>query len=405
MGFTAADRRHIDVRSTDRVTRPLDGALEAEATFPIVLFSNSVVMGGMEEHVIQLARGLKARGFPVAVMCSGHDGIREMRDALTASGVDVHLLATQRATPLTAVTRVVALSRVLRRYQSGLLHLHFTGHTGGDLATLAAHLAGLRAVVRSVHLPPVTRVRWRDRVVVRLRDRQLSKIICVSEQTRREHLAVLGRDERRCVVVHNGVDLARFNPDVPPANVGAEFGIDPAAPIVGTVARLGEARKGIADFISAAAIVAQRRPDVRFLIVGEGSLRPQLETQAQAVGLGPKMVFAGHRSDVPQLLAAMAVFASPSHYEACQYNLLEAMAVGRPVVTTPTGVAPEVVADGHSGRLVPIADSAAMANAIVGVLADPDASAMGRRAREVIAAHYSVDAMVDGIVRIYRDVA
>jgi len=404
MGSTAAER-HVDVRSTARVTRPRDGALEAEATFPIVLFSNSVVMGGMEEHVIQLARGLKARGFPVAVMCSGHDGIRDMRDALTESGVDVHLLATQRATPFTAVTRVVALSRVLRRYHGGLLHLHFTGHTGGDLATLAARLAGLRAVVRSVHLPPEARAPWRDRVVVRLRDRQLSKIICVSEQTRREHLALLGRDERRCVVVHNGVDLERFNPDVPPVNVRAEFGIDAAAPIVGTVARLGEARKGIADLISAAAIVAQRRPDVRFLIVGEGSLRPQLEAQAHAVGLGPKIVFAGHRSDVPQLLAAMAVFASPSLYEACQYNLLEAMAEGRPVVTTPTGVAPEVVADGRSGRLVPIADSAAMANAIVGVLADPDASAMGRRAREVIAAHYSVDAMVDGIVGIYRDVA
>jgi hypothetical protein len=64
MGSTAAER-HVDVRSTARVTRPRDGALEAEATFPIVLFSNSVVMGGMEEHVIQLARGLKARGFPV----------------------------------------------------------------------------------------------------------------------------------------------------------------------------------------------------------------------------------------------------------------------------------------------------------------------------------------------------
>lgn len=402
---SAAAERQIRAHPTARVTRTPDDALTAESAFPIVLFSNSVVMGGMEEHVIQLARGLKARGFPVAVMCSGHDGIRQMRDALTESGVDVHLLASLRATPLTAVTRVVALSRVLRRYQGGLLHLHFTGHTGGDLATLAARLAGLRAVVRSVHLPPVAPLRWRDRVVVRLRDRQLSKIICVSEQTRREHLALLGRDERRCVVVHNGVDLGRFNPAVPPADVQAEFGIDPAAPIVGTVARLGEARKGIADLISTTALVAQRRPDVRFLIVGDGSLRPQLEAQARAVGVGSKMVFAGHRSDVPQLLAAMAVFASPSLYEACQYNLLEAMAMGRPVVTTPTGVAPEVVADGKSGRLVPIADSAAMANAIVGVLADPaSASEMGRRAREVIAAHFSVDAMIDGIVRIYREV-
>ena len=392
---------------SDAIVRPKDGTdLVALGTVPVVLFTNSMVMGGMEEHVLQLGRGLRERGHRVAVICGSEDAIKPLREALVAADVDVHALISRRASPIGAVPRIAELARIMRAYRHGILHLHFTGHRGGDLAAIAARVAGLSAVVRSVHLPPVEPASRRERALVRIRDRQLARIICVSEQTKREHLDVLGRDPKKCVVVHNGVDLVRFSPDVSPVDVRAEFGFDPAAPIVGTVARLGEARKGIDRFVAAAAIVAERRADARFLIVGEGDLRPELERQARALGVAPKIVFTGHRGDVPALLRAMRVFASPSIYEACQYNLLEAMAAGLPCVSTPTGVAPEVIRDGTTGRLVPIGDSAALAGAIVELIDEPArASVMGRGARELIAKRFSVDAMLEGIVRVYREVA
>jgi glycosyltransferase involved in cell wall biosynthesis len=403
-----AARQPLGERSNDRVSHVAAPSLErAGLAFPVVLFTNSTVMGGMEEHVLQLGRGLVARGFTVAVICSRHDAIRPLREGLAAAGVDVFALTHRQASPLTMLPRVVALARILRRYPGSVLHMHFTGHTGGDLLTIAARTAGVRAIVRSVHLPPVQAqaVTERDRFTVRLRDRQLARIICVSDQTRREHLRILGRDAQKCVVVHNGVDLLRFAPDVAPVDVRTEFGFESGAPIIGTVARLGEARKGIDHFLNAAAVVARRYPATRYLVVGEGPLRPALERQAAALGLGRKVAFTGHRTDVPALLAAMTIFASPSLWEACQYNLLEAMATARPVVSTPTGVAPEVVIAGGTGALVPISDSEALAAALLEMLADPErAREMGRRGRDLIESRFSVEAMLDGIVGVYRGV-
>jgi len=394
-------------RLSDRPARAVAPSRErAEVAFPVVLFTNSTVMGGMEEHVLQLGRGLVARGFPVAVICSWHEAIRPLREALAAAGVDVFALTHRRASPLGMLPRVVTLARILRRYPGSVLHLHFTGHTGGDLLTVAARLAGVRAIMRSVHLPPVQAVTERDRRAVRFRDRQLARIICVSDQTRSEHLRILGRDAEKCVVVHNGVDLQRFTPSVAPVDVRAEFGFDPDAMIIGTVSRLGEVRKGIDHFLNAAAAVARHHPSARFLIVGEGPMRPELERQADALGIASKVVFTGHRTDVPALLAAMTIFASPSLWEACQYNLLEAMAMARPVVSTPTGVAPEVVIAGSTGTLVPIGDSRALAEALLDMLANPERSrAIGKRGREVIEARFSVDAMLDGIIGVYREIA
>jgi glycosyltransferase involved in cell wall biosynthesis len=376
------------------------------APFPVVLFTNSMVMGGMEEHILQLSRGLRARGFPVAVICSRHDAIRPLRDALLAAGVQVHALTSGRASLLGALPRTLSLARIFRRYRRGILHLHFTGHQGGDIATFAAVLSGMRAVVRTAHMPPVAPVTARTRRLVGIRDRWLSRLICVSNATLRAHLELLDRDPRKCVVVRNGVDLERFNPGVVPVDVRAEFGIDPAAPLVGTVSRLGEHRKGIHVFVAAAAVVAAWCPPARFLIVGEGPLRAELEAQAGSLGIGRNLVFAGQRDDIPGLLAAMSVFVVPSLYESGPYTLLEAMATGRPVVSTPTGLVTEAVDDGVSGRLVPIGDSDALARAIIEVLDDPArATAMAARGREAVADRFSVESMIDGIVRVYRDVA
>lgn len=328
-----------------------------------------------------------------------------MREGLESAGVEVHALTAGRASLLGAIPRTLSLARILRRYRGGVLHLHFTGYEGGDLVTLAAAFAGIRAVVRTAHMPPIGPITAWARTLVRARDRALARIICVSSETFRAHLDLLGRDPRKCVVIPNGVDLERFHPGVTPVDVRAEFGIDPAAPIVGTVSRLGEKRKGVHVFIAAAAIVAARLPSARFLIVGDGPLRAELQRQAATLGIAKNVVFAGQRNDVPQLLAAMRVFVVPSLYESGPYTLLEALATARPVVSTPTGLATEVIRDGVSGQLVAIDDSLSLAQAVLDMLADPARSAaMAERGREAVARGFSVESMIDGIVRVYRDV-
>jgi glycogen synthase len=373
---------------------------------PVVLFTNSMIMGGMEEHVLQLGRGFVERGIRVAVICSPYEEIRPLRDQLRAAGVEVHSLPDRGRGPMGALRRFQALVQTLRRYPRCVLHMHFTGYRGGDLVVVAARLAGASRIIRSVHLPPVSPVPRIDRAGITWRDRLLSRVICVSRPTRQAHLDELGRDPRKCVVVHNGIDLDRFSPSIAGDGVRAEFGLAESTPLVGTVSRLGEERKGVRYFVEAAAQIAAAHPDARFLIVGDGYLRPALEAQAQSLGIAERIIFTGERQDVARLLAALDVFVIPSLYEACQYSLLEAMAMGKPVVATPAGVAPDVVLNHETGLLVPLADGAAIARAVTELLEDQALAAhVGGRARALMAGDFSVAAMLDNIARVYDEAA
>jgi glycosyltransferase involved in cell wall biosynthesis len=360
----------------------------------------------MEEHLLLLGRGLIRNGYAVATICPPNAETQPLRAALSAAGAQVHPVAERQTSRFGAAVRLRSLVRTLRQYPGCILHLHLTGHTGGGLVQLAGRLAGVRAIVRTEHLPPVLPIPARDRFVGRLRDRFLDRVICVSNQTRQDHLDRLGRDARKCTVVPNCVDLDRFSPAVRGDDVRAEFGVDDDAPIVGTVSRLGERRKGMHHFLEMAASVVARHPAARFLIVGDGELRPSLERQAADLGIGAQVVFAGARTDVPRLLAAMSIFVMPSLYEGGPYTVLEAMAMVKPVIATPVGLVPDVIRDHKTGLLVPVADSAALTRAALELLDDQVlADCLARRGREVVVAEFSLDAMIDGVTRIYREVA
>ncbi len=369
---------------------------------PVVLFPNSSGMGGMEAHLMQLARGLRERGIQVAAICEPRADTQPMRDGLREAGAEVHELG-GRTTAGGVRHRIGALVDVLKRYPGCVVHLHYGGYGGGELVQLAARISGARAVVRTEHVPPVPPITRKGRLLVHLRDRFLSQVICVSEQNRQEHLAALHRDPEHVMVVHNGVDLARFAPSVSGAGVHAEFGFLEGAPILGTIARLVERRKGLNYFIEMAAQVHAARPDVRFLLVGDGDLRPELEAQSRSLGLQDVLVFTGARTDVPRLYAALSVFAMPSLYEGCQYSLLEAMAMAKPVVSTAAGVAPIVIRDGETGVMVPFEDAAALAQGTLKLVNDPSlAQRLGAAGRQVIVERFSLDAMVDELVGVYK---
>jgi glycosyltransferase involved in cell wall biosynthesis len=375
----------------------------------VALFTNSTIMGGMEEHVLQLGRGLAARGVRVGVICSDRPAIEPLRGGLLAGGVEVHALAESGGSPGGVARRLADLVNTFRSYPRCVLHLHSTGYRGADLVVLAARLAGARGVVRTMHLPPVEPVPNFDRLITPIRDTLVQRIICVAEQNRSEHIRLLGRDPRRCVVVHNGIDFARFtapNPD-DVDRVRREFGLDAGTPVVGTVSRLGEHRKGMSYFVEMAAHVVASVPTTRFLIVGEGELRADLERQASILGVADRIIFTGARQDVPRLLAVMRVFVNPSLWEAGPYTVLEAAALHVPVVSTPVGFVPEIILqDGCEGRMVPLGDSDALARAVVEVLSDSSAATrMAQMAYARIAEEFSVERMVDRLVEVYREVA
>jgi len=305
---------------------------------------------------------------------------------------------------VTAVAQQAKFARHLRR--RGIQIVHAYSFYGNVFAVPPARLAGTPAVIASIrdlglYLTPMQRLVQRH--VCRLADR-----VVVNAQAVKDWLVGEGYDPGKIVVIHNGVDLSRFSAPHEPGRIATELGLPPHTPLVAVVSRLTR-MKGLEQFIEAAAIVARQFPEPRFLIVGEppphdAAYLDQLKSLARRLHIADRVIFTGLRSDVPALLASVAVAAMPSLNEALSNALLEAMAAGAPVVATRVGGTPEALVDGETGLLVPPADVAALAVAIARLLGAPLLAArLGQAARQVIEDRFSIARMTMDTQLLYRE--
>ena len=204
-------------------------------------------------------------------------------------------------------------------------------------------------------------------------------------------------------LIPNGIDLGRFTPRPPSASLRAALGVPPSAPIVASVGRFVEV-KGYRYLLEAAAQVARARAGVHWILVGDGELRGELEAHARSLGLAPQVHFTGWRDDIPDVLALCDVFVLPSLREAFGRVLVEAMAMGRPVVATTGGGVPDVVVDGETGLLVDPAASAPLAAAVQTLLENPGrAGHLGAAGRRRAQSTFSLTAHVDAVERAYAE--
>lgn len=200
--------------------------------------------------------------------------------------------------------------------------------------------------------------------------------------------------------LHHGIDLEGAAATPPPTGVREELGIDPGAPVVGTVANF-KPHKGHENLMRAAVRVAQARPDVRFVLVGHGPRDALLREEARRLGLSDVVVFAGFREDALRIMRIFDVVAVPSVHEGLPLSLLEAMALGCPPVATRVGGVGAVIEDGVSGFIVEPDDPGALADRISAVLADVDLRVrLGASARQSASA-FDVRVAVRHIEDVY----
>jgi glycosyltransferase involved in cell wall biosynthesis len=213
-----------------------------------------------------------------------------------------------------------------------------------------------------------------------------------------------GVPDVRTVTVHEGIDLGRVEA-APPAKLHEELFLPHGAPLVGNVAALVP-HKGQKHLIEAAAIVVRQVPDARFVIAGEGELRPSLERQIKEHRLEKHVFLAGFRPDILSLHKAFDIFVMSSITEGLGTSLLDAMAASKPIVATDTGGIPEVVAHESTGLIVPPRDHEAMAAALVKLLKDPAlAKRMGSAGFARVRQQFSAVKMLKETLRVYERVA
>ncbi|MBI1318277.1 MAG: glycosyltransferase [Candidatus Hydrogenedens sp.] len=232
---------------------------------------------------------------------------------------------------------------------------------------------------------------------------RFDRVYTVSQDMKRKIMQGPTREER-IRVIHTGIDLSQFDHTRPRAEVRAEFGFGDDALVVGTVSRL-YIEKGHRHLLEAAAALRDSVPQLRLLIVGTGDQREPLERQAEALGIRDRVVFTGFYEHLPDALSAMDIFAQPSvDHEGFPTAVLEAQGAGKPVVASDIGGTHETMNVGETGLLVPPKDSAALADALAGLAAEPDRRArMAAAARPWIERSFTRDQMMAQMAAMYRE--
>jgi len=277
------------------------------------------------------------------------------------------------------------------------------------VGSVAAALAGVPRVVASIrNVLPEENDRRRFRRFLPIMYRVLGKRddVVFSTNSRvaaRDYAILVGRDVEQFAVIRNGVELASIRSrvsDETVARVRDELGIGDAR-LLGGVFRLAPAKRP-AMWLRTAALVAAALPEARFVIVGDGVLRAEMKTLAASLGLGDRMIFAGQRSPVEPWIAAMDLFLLTSSVEGLPNVLLEAQALGVPVVTTDAGGAREALMNKVTGRLVMDETPEALSAAALALLRQPNTKAKsGISGPRFIASHFGVDRMVAATMRAY----
>jgi glycosyltransferase involved in cell wall biosynthesis len=368
---------------------------------PIMKFVSNFRIGGTERQFVLAAANLDRRRFRLHVGCFHRMG--DFLDDVERAGLPVSEYAIRRLYDVHSLRERLRLARYIR--QHGIQLVHAYGFYPNLFAVPAARLAGARAVIASIRDSGdlwTALQRRAQRAILRLADHVVVNAQAVADVLTRE-----GYDRRKLSVIRNGIRAA-VPGTRPDGRLRTQLRIPESAPVVTVVSRLtqndGYEFKGIHHFLDAVASLRDRFGGARFLIVGDGPSRADLEAHAARVGIADRVTFAGFRLDIPDILATSTIAVLPSLSEGLSNSLLEAMAAGLPVVATRVGGNPEAVGEGEGGLLVPPGDDRALAEAIATLLVNVTLRVrLGHAARRRVDRLFSVNRMLQETETLYRD--
>lgn len=385
-----------------------------------IIFANySLGLGGAERQIVNTLVGLRSRGYTdLALVC-------ERRQDDSAENIFFQALETQgvSVTELPGLPLAAQSARLLDQLPLGIRDdigfwlvalqsrrpnvLHAWQDPTAVKAGLAAAMLGVpRIVLASRNQSPTRFPYWLPwmRPIYRALARHPNVILTNNSIAgAADYARWLDIPLDRIQVVYNALshDALMPAPHQAVENFRARHGISKSAPVVGSVFRF-HPEKNPRLWIATAAVISARRPDARFLLIGDGPLRASTVEAARRLGIQDRTIFAGEVADVETALACMQVFLLTSRDEGLPNVVMEAQAQGIPVVTTRAGGAPEAIDPGRSGFVVDAPDPVSLATIVLRLLDDRAlASAASARARELAASRFGIDRLIDDTLRLY----
>jgi glycosyltransferase involved in cell wall biosynthesis len=366
----------------------------------VLLIDGATVYGEQSRHVVDLAMALQNRGHQVGCACETDATYR----ALRKEGIDVVRVGSGAGD---GVTAVFELCRIIKGGDYDVVHTH--GVHAGVAGRLAGRLARCRQLVHTTHTPTegsycshpaVNSVisgalcradgwmsRWSDMT------------IALSGNLRRR-MVDCGVHRNRVVAIHSGVDLSAVPSPAEKRLARRKLMVPSGCKVVGAAAELTR-RSNIPHLLHAARLVCKRFDDAIFVLVGDGEDMQKLRRMSQDLGVAHRVIFTGSRNDIRDILPGFDVFGVSSTRDSHMLAVVEAMAVGLPVVAPDVPGMSEAVVDGVTGHIVAFDDPAAFAAGICRVFEEGRADLMGEAGRDRAARLFGLDRMVEQIERVY----
>jgi glycosyltransferase involved in cell wall biosynthesis len=360
----------------------------------VVHIITKLELGGAQQNTLFTVGHLN-RDVYKPILISGAEGIL-VEEAKNLKDVKVHYLPelVREIRPLTDMAGLVKIKRILKQVRkdaSGskvIVHTHSS--KAGILGRWAAWLAGITLIVHSVHgfsfnnfqpFPVRTFYILLERITARI----TTAFITVSEANREEgiHRRIFNGNE--VTLIRSGIDIKRFR-DVTCDRITMrrKWGVDRNDPLIAMIACF-KPQKAPLDFVRVAKMVLDEIDDARFFLVGDGILRPQIETLIRELGIENRVSLLGWRKDIPEIMHSIDLLVLTSLWEGLPRVLPQAMASGIPVVATNVDGSPEAVKNGCNGFLLPPGDITGMARKVIYLLKNPKiARTMGQKGRTLV---------------------
>ncbi len=359
--------------------------------------------GGAVWIILSYVQMLQAQGFEVLV-CASADSVAQAYKEIGCEIVAVDEMR-RSINPFLDSKAFYKLWQLCRHREIDIVHTHTS--KGGFLGRAAGRFAHVPIVIHTVHgfafhegSSPLSIRAFA--AIERLAARWCDKITTVSEFHRRWAIQLGIVPPDKICTVHNGISTDRLIPNRRRADVRQDFGLEEDSFLIATVGRLAP-QKGLEYLLQATGAVRTEVPKVKLVIAGDGPSGASLRELTRRLGLDNVVMFTGFSSDVGTLLHACDVLVSPTLREGMSVSILEAMALGKPVITTNISSNKELITDGLSGMLVPPRDENMLARKIINLATDEDLQKkFGLAAAERFQLYFSEKKMQDDLWEVYH---
>ncbi len=353
------------------------------------VYQNSKV-GGIQQQILNLMRSYDTNTFRPAFCCLGpKKEIGEEIERLGFKSIALNRARYHKFSP----GIITDLYRIIKEEKIHILRTH--KYRANLYGRIAGWFANTPVIIASLHIDYGDKdVNAGRKIANRMLAGVTDIVVAVSDSVKRDSVRYDRLDPSRITVIHNGVDTYTFNPERAFQCPGKDLSIEKKDVVIGCIGRIVHS-KGLSYLLEALPYIRQRCRSVKLLIVGDGSLKDDLREQAGRLRIADRVIFAGRRRDIPDLLSRIDVFVLPSVKEGLPNAILEAMAMGKPIVATNVGGIPEVLKHGVSGFIVPPRDIESLSRAVVSLLDDRNlAKRLGHESRKCILEHYSIHSTV-----------